>query len=488
VPSSYLPLGPNLPEYAVEIAFASLPTDATQVWTDVSRFVRALSIRRGRQDELARVEAGTLDLLLDNRDARFNPENTSSPYYGNLVPKRQVRVLARSGATTATLFTGFVGGFSQEWPDAGTDAVVRLGAVDLMGLLARAKLSAPPYRILSGLGIPDETTTSVAVNAITLDWPRSFPYTITVGAEVGRREDMTVTDEPGFAGTLTVTRGANGTAATSHIIQPSDPTAKVTTQQLEIGSGLSGGWIGEVIQNSLWAGTKPANFYDNVMTGLSTVLSTGPISVDTSPRELIQAAVDSENGLFYAGVDGRPVFHDRHYRILTTAITATFGEIPPEIPYIDVEVSHDEGQLYNTVVITASGGQQLTATDATSAATYWPQTLARTTIGLPGQAQDLADYLLGRFKDPQLRAPDLVLDGHNVPGATLIGLDLDQRYTVKRRPAAGTAINKEVFVEGVTHTLAPAQWVTSLNLSNADIEEYWILDSSRLDVDTRLAF
>src|SRR6266545_7121195 len=101
---SYLPVGPGLPSFSVEVAFQSLPTDATQTWTNISPYVRQLSIRRGRNNELARVEAGTLDLLLDNRDARFNPENSSSPYFGNLVPKRQVRVWFRSGLTEQLAF------------------------------------------------------------------------------------------------------------------------------------------------------------------------------------------------------------------------------------------------------------------------------------------------------------------------------------------------------------------------------------------------
>src|SRR6266498_1199362 len=139
---SYISVGPSLPDFACEIAFASLPTASTQTWTNVTPYVRQLAIRRGRQNELARVEAGTLDLLLDNRDARFNPENAAGPYFGNLVPKRQIRVWFRSGVTEQLAFTGFVGGWPQEWPDSGTDALVRLSAVDLMGILARARFGS----------------------------------------------------------------------------------------------------------------------------------------------------------------------------------------------------------------------------------------------------------------------------------------------------------------------------------------------------------
>jgi hypothetical protein len=483
---SYLPLGPGLPEFAVEIAFTTLPTADPQVWTNATPYVRALSIRRGRQDELARVETGTLDLLLDNRDARFNPENTSSPYYPNLVPKRQVRVLARSGATTATLFTGFCGGFPQEWPDAGTDAIVRLGAVDLMGLLARLTSSppTPSPRALDPAFLPlSSSGVTVELVVATPYWPTTFPYTITIESE-----DMTVTAAPSST-SLTVTRGANGTTAVAHE-NPPFGTLDATTPSGEFPSQTTGARITDVITSALWQGglSVPGGYFANVATGRSTMVATGPLSEGTSPPQLIQQAVDSENGLFYAGGDGLPVFHDRYVRLLNQTVTASFGEIPPETTYADIGVSHDEGQLYNIVNVNLPNGVTRTRSDSTSQAAYWPSVLTRESQTLAAEGADLASYLLSRFKDPQLRIPDIALDGHNVAGALLIGFDLDQRYTVKRRPASGTAIVQDGFVEGISHTLGPAEWTTTLNLSPADFEEYWVLGTSQLGVNTRLAY
>src|SRR4030095_11035326 len=124
------------------------PTDASQIWSDITSFddgramTREIGIRHSRQNELGRVDPAPSDLLVSNRDSRFNHENPSSPYYPHVLPKRQVRVLARSGATARTLFTGFTSGFPQEWPHVGFDAVVRIQAVDLMGVLARSTFSS----------------------------------------------------------------------------------------------------------------------------------------------------------------------------------------------------------------------------------------------------------------------------------------------------------------------------------------------------------
>lgn len=70
------------------------PQDAS-TWTnaqDISNYVRypggdggqVISYSAGRGDEAARVDAGRMDLTLDNRDGRFTPRNPYGPYYGLL--------------------------------------------------------------------------------------------------------------------------------------------------------------------------------------------------------------------------------------------------------------------------------------------------------------------------------------------------------------------------------------------------------------------
>lgn len=78
--SADTPLAPltDLPTLHVEMAFKGA-ADAPE-WTDVTDFVMAYSVDRGRNDELARDEAGTATLVLANEDRRFEPE-----YKGELV-------------------------------------------------------------------------------------------------------------------------------------------------------------------------------------------------------------------------------------------------------------------------------------------------------------------------------------------------------------------------------------------------------------------
>jgi hypothetical protein len=124
----------NMPAVGVFIAWDDTPYEASPVWTEISHYVRQISIRRGRQDDLQQFGPGTASLTLDNRDSQFDPMNTGSPY--NLKPRRQIRIVANWNGTEYSLFRGFVSGWPVEYTEAGLDSTVTIDCFDLMGLLA----------------------------------------------------------------------------------------------------------------------------------------------------------------------------------------------------------------------------------------------------------------------------------------------------------------------------------------------------------------
>ncbi|MGV9815470.1 LamG-like jellyroll fold domain-containing protein [Streptomyces cellulosae] len=63
----------TIPKVAVEVAFDGGPFSSSYSWTDISDYVKGFSVRRGRNNELDRIESGTLSLTLDNSDGRFTP-------------------------------------------------------------------------------------------------------------------------------------------------------------------------------------------------------------------------------------------------------------------------------------------------------------------------------------------------------------------------------------------------------------------------------
>ncbi|MFF0481059.1 LamG-like jellyroll fold domain-containing protein [Streptomyces sp. NPDC004435] len=67
-----------IPKVTVEVAFDGGPFSKSYTWTDISDYVRGFQVRRGRNYELDRIEAGTLSLALDNSDGRFTPGKQKS--------------------------------------------------------------------------------------------------------------------------------------------------------------------------------------------------------------------------------------------------------------------------------------------------------------------------------------------------------------------------------------------------------------------------
>jgi hypothetical protein len=81
---------------------------------DVSDLTLRVQTKRGRNRILNKFEAGSATITLRDDNGDFSPTNTSSPYYGKLVPLRKVRVFAdytdeiTSITTRYFIFSGYV--------------------------------------------------------------------------------------------------------------------------------------------------------------------------------------------------------------------------------------------------------------------------------------------------------------------------------------------------------------------------------------------
>ncbi len=134
----------TFPTLKVEIAFASDPLDDTPTWTDVSAYVRQVNgvdVRRGRVDPLSPFPAGKCSLTLSNRDRRFDSTYSSGPYFGNLKPRKQIRLSATWASVDYEVFTGFVGEWPQSFTNKGKDATVEINCYDALDWAAGTRLS-----------------------------------------------------------------------------------------------------------------------------------------------------------------------------------------------------------------------------------------------------------------------------------------------------------------------------------------------------------
>jgi hypothetical protein len=59
---------------------------------DVTSKVRSIAIQRGKNRQLDQYDQGLANVVFDNNDRTFDPEYTASPYFGQIIPKRQIRI------------------------------------------------------------------------------------------------------------------------------------------------------------------------------------------------------------------------------------------------------------------------------------------------------------------------------------------------------------------------------------------------------------
>lgn len=146
----------------VEVAFDSDPFDTTQTFTDISSYIREFSIDRGRQHDLSDYQTGTASVLLNNSDDRFNPLNTSSPYYDSataqtkISPFRQIKISGAYDGTTTVLFRGFITSYPESFGGQGADSSVRISCVDAFKIFNLNTIGARGWKLgnsgLSNLG------------------------------------------------------------------------------------------------------------------------------------------------------------------------------------------------------------------------------------------------------------------------------------------------------------------------------------------------
>jgi hypothetical protein len=63
-----------------------------EVLADVTQYVRSIQVSRGKSIELDRFTAGGASVVFNNDNRFFDPEYTLSPLYGQIQPKRRIRI------------------------------------------------------------------------------------------------------------------------------------------------------------------------------------------------------------------------------------------------------------------------------------------------------------------------------------------------------------------------------------------------------------
>ena len=132
--------------WSVEFSPTTAPGD-TPVWIDITEDVRSVSINRGKQRLLDRFEAGTCSIVLDNRDRKYDPSYTGSPFWDgdrtNVLPMRSFRIRGQYGDKTYYRFVGFASTYRQDYDRSNREATCTVELEDAFKIFNLTNPASP---------------------------------------------------------------------------------------------------------------------------------------------------------------------------------------------------------------------------------------------------------------------------------------------------------------------------------------------------------
>jgi hypothetical protein len=144
--------------------------DSTAIIVDVSDQINYIQSNRGRNATADKFITGALTLRIVDQNGDFNPSNPTSPYYTFLTPMKKVQISATYGATTYSLFSGFITSYVNQQPKDATEvAYTTIQAVDAFRLAQNAQIST-----VTGAIAGDLSGTRINQILDEIDWPATM--------------------------------------------------------------------------------------------------------------------------------------------------------------------------------------------------------------------------------------------------------------------------------------------------------------------------
>jgi hypothetical protein len=97
--------------------------------------VTNIGINRGKSRDLDRYQSGSARVVFDNRNRYFDPTYTASPYYGQIVPRRDIRIYADN----VLIFVGTVDDWNLDYAPNG-ESTASVSASDAFAFFAQQSM------------------------------------------------------------------------------------------------------------------------------------------------------------------------------------------------------------------------------------------------------------------------------------------------------------------------------------------------------------
>lgn len=202
--------------------------------------------------------------------------------------------------------------------------------------------------------------------------------------------------------------------------------------------------------------------------------------------DVLYEITETENGLLYADRNGTLVWEDRSSRYANQTPIAVFGDGGgAEIPYENLEYDFDPTYVYSETDLSRPGNLTFAPQANSTAMTNYGQRILQQVLQVTSDfdLNQAALFYLSRYGNPKPRIRALTLNpgGNGNMWSTVLGLEISQRVTVKRR-VNGVVMSADYYIERISHKADleqdPPSWTVDLQLSPVFISSAWVVGDS----------
>jgi hypothetical protein len=369
---------------------------------DITDRLVSVETSRGKNNSLDRIDSGIASITVDNFDRKFDPLYAAGPYFGELVPRRAIRITSNN----QPVFVGAIDDFDIQYAP-GNQSKVGIQSSDAFSVLTNAGLAEfTPSTELSGARV------NAVLDRAEVAWP-----------------------------------------AEERLIDTGDSTLQGVT-----------------------------------------------VREGTTALAYLQLVNNSEFGNLFIAKDGKVVFQERN--AVPNIPNIVFSDEVVAGEYLGIQFSsvnniYGSENLYNRIVISnaSTPALQAIAEDTSSQLNYGVRTYEATglLIETQEQLQNLADFLLARFKEPQYRFDrvSVILDTISTSNQdAVLDLEIGDIVLIRFEPSdIPPAIEQYCRIIGINHTWEQSVKTVNFALETLDFAIF-ILDNAVLGTldDDRLSY
>jgi hypothetical protein len=476
------------------------------------------SFGRDRASQLTgRSKAGKLTAVLDNRSGDYNPFNSSSPIYGNILPGRPVRLLGTSTTQSdQAIWQGFLTRITPQ-VFLGGDATAKLEAVGPLGQINLDQIEVPMVTSQRTDQVVDDIldaagwgagssyrTLDTGKTTITRYW-KSGTYTVPALQEVESTEGGFIRE--GKDGKIIFDNRhhrLSGAALTSQA------TYSDASDAARVYSGISQDDPLPHIFNIFEADAQ--GYTTASVAVLWTLSETGASSPAIAPGVARTWIARYPTTASANNARGVALWTTTAATTDMTANSAADGSATNMTSDIGIAVSKSSETMDITLTnngsvtafltklqargtgITADDPASIKQEDATSQTAFGKRTWPNKTKFIPSttEALDWADFNIAIYKDPTAVLKLSYFANRDTNAINeMLDRDLSERVTVVADNTADLSIDdRDFFIEAISHQISADRLhkVTYLLSDAVQFSDFWILNTSALGTNTRLAY